>query len=116
MNSMEIKMTEHLPECRLTHRCHGLTGVEGKHTMKMDYCEACCRPCICDALQACEQRVIAEGDEQSQIAYSTGYRHALDAAVHAVLALPTDLALSSQYTVLNRAEVFWAIWELKDNP
>ena len=35
--------------------------------------------CICDELRACTERVISEGDEQSQIAYTTGYRHALDA-------------------------------------
>lgn len=64
-------MTDHLPECpyRVDHprlpRNRGLI-------------------CICDELRACEQRVIAEGDEQSQVAYSTGYRHALDAAEQAV--------------------------------
>ena len=40
------------------------------------------------ALRACEERVISEGDEQSQIAYTTGYRHALDAAERAVAAIP----------------------------
>ena len=60
-------MQDHLPECQLA------TGVYDDRA-----------DCICDALRACEQRVIAEGDEQSQIAYSTGYRHALDAAEKAV--------------------------------
>lgn len=42
------------------------------------YKEGSTDACICDELHACEQRVIAECDEQSQIAYSTGYRHALE--------------------------------------
>ena len=44
--------------------------------------------CICKELRACKERVISEGDEQSQIAYTTGYRHALNAAERAVRAIP----------------------------
>jgi hypothetical protein len=80
---------EHLPECRLTHRCHGLTGVEGKHTMKMDYCEACCRPCICDELRACEQRVTEQWESLrgwgESYAYKTGSDRGFDAGYVAAL-------------------------------
>lgn len=62
-------MTEHLPECE---PCY------------LDVVWIC----ICNQLRACEERVISEGDEQSQIAYTTGYRHALDAAERAVAAIP----------------------------
>lgn len=51
-------MNEHLPECPLGCKCHGLTGIAGKHEMKMDFCTACRRVCICPELRACEQRVL----------------------------------------------------------
>ena len=59
--------------------------------------------CICDELRACEQRVIAEGDEQSQIAYTTAYADALDAAE----------AVAKKYDAAFTAE---AIRSLKEKP
>ena len=58
-------MSEHLPECPVWRCCKP----DERATMHM---------CICSHLRACTERVISEGDEQSQIAYTTGYRHALD--------------------------------------
>jgi hypothetical protein len=60
----------HLPECWATYPSDPLAW------------------CICDELRACTERVISEGDEQSQIAYTTGYRRALDAAERSVAAIP----------------------------
>ena len=57
-------MSEHLPEC--------LVPMDLDRGFWL---------CICRELRSCTERVIAAGDEQSRIAYTTGYRHALDAAV-----------------------------------
>ena len=63
-------MPEHLPDC-----FSNKLSADSQH-------------CICPELRACEERVISEGDEQSQIAYTTGYRHALAVAERAVAAIP----------------------------
>lgn len=101
-------MTDHLPECHLSYRCHGLTGITGSHATKMDFCTACHRVCICPELRACERRV-AEETEAAMIeffywkpspphdqhyfadnicAYCVGYREAFTAARKSVAALP----------------------------
>ena len=83
----------HLPECRLAHKCHGLTGADGEHAMKMDYCVACRRPCICEELRACEQRVSAKKDEIIGLtafhSYEKGYNDALEEAEEAINKAPT---------------------------
>lgn len=103
---------EHLPECRLAYKCQGLTGIEGKHIMKVDYCEACLRTCICDALRACEQRVNERWESLSVLVesyaykwgksyaheigsdsgFDAGYAAALDAAETAVAMKQTQIA------------------------
>lgn len=73
-------MTDHLPDC-----LHPQDDNPCKWWEEIK-CEC---PCICDRLHAREQRVIAEGDEQSLIAYSTGYNNAFEACIAAIQAMPT---------------------------
>lgn len=63
--------------------------------------------CYCHMLRACEQRVIAESDEQSHIAYKTGYTAALREVDEKVLGLQTHYSTYDGDTTVNRAEVLW---------
>lgn len=63
-------MTEHVPECELLEPCSEDIPEHG-YPLSI-YCIHCERTCICDALRACEQRV-------------------LDAAVQRVAAVISDI-------------------------
>jgi len=73
-------ITDHLPEC-----LHPKDDNPCKWWQEIK-CEC---PCICERLRDCEQRVIAEGDEQSLIAYSTGYNNTFEVCIAALQAMPT---------------------------
>ena len=75
----------------------------------------CEKPCICDWLRACEQRVIAE-DEQSQIAYKTGYADGLDAAETAVAEALKERMLMADCSPNTMRAPLLAIRALKEKP
>ena len=57
----------HLPECELSNNrihCQGAYGWFSEHFSGENRCTNCGANCICGALQACEQRVIAQNDKE----------------------------------------------------
>ena len=84
-------MTDHLPECPISYKCHGYVNAEQSHAMKMDYCVACKRLCICDALRACEQRVLNDLVPNLHLADTQGYNRGLRAAEAAALSVTREI-------------------------
>ena len=52
-------MTNHLPECYWVKlACRREAGHFSESHGAYEFCEACGKPCICDRLRACEERVL----------------------------------------------------------